>query len=133
MISPRDVDTVFAIGPAGIHRTPSDLDLFFLWALTEYLAATGDRAFLEDPSPFWPKATSAPVATPEHARASLTHLMDVVGLGPDGLIRVRTGDWSDGIVFEADDRELAEEIGESIPNTQMAVWVLPRAAALFPT
>jgi len=116
---------------AGIHRAPSDLDLFFLWALVEYLAATGDRDFLDDLSPYWPKDVSTPVTALEHARAALVHLMDVVGLGPNGLIRVRTGDWSDGILFEAANRELAEEVGESIPNTQMAAWVLPRAAALF--
>lgn len=116
---------------AGIHRAPSDLDLFFLWALVEYLAATGDRGFLEDLSSFWPKAEAPPVTTLDHARAALRHLMDVVGVGPHGLIRVRTGDWSDDIVLEASDREVAEEQGESIPNTQMAAWVLPRAAALF--
>lgn len=116
---------------AGIHRTPSDLDLFFLWALVEYVAATGDRDFLQDRSPYWPKDMTPPATALDHARAALRHLMDVVGLGPHGLIRVRTGDWSDSIVFESSNRELAEEIGESVPNTQMAAWVLPRAAALF--
>lgn len=116
---------------AGIHRAPSDMDLFFLWGLVEYLAATGDQGFLADLSHFWPRDAGPAVSTLEHARAALVHLMDEVGLGPNGLIRVRTGDWSDGIVFEAENRELAEEVGESVPNTQMAAWVLPRAAALF--
>ncbi|HVO43058.1 MAG TPA: hypothetical protein VMT34_10560, partial [Aggregatilineales bacterium] len=30
----------------GLHRFPSDLDLFFMLALSEYLAATGDQEFL---------------------------------------------------------------------------------------
>ncbi|MFH2008567.1 MAG: hypothetical protein ABI333_18415 [bacterium] len=117
---------------AAIHRAPSDLDLFFLWALVEYVAATGDRDFLDDPNPYWPRDVAVPDTSLGHARSALRHLMDVVGLGSHGLIRVRTGDWSDGIVMEsAPDRELAEAQGESIPNTQMAVWVLRRAAALF--
>jgi len=44
---------------------------------------------------------------------------------------VGTGDWWDEIVMQAVDRDLAMREGESVPNTLMALWVLPRAAALI--
>lgn len=50
-----------------------------------------------------------------------------------GLVRVGTGDWSDGIDFEAPDRDLCIAKGESVPNTQMAIWVLPLVKALEPS
>ncbi len=114
----------------GLHEEPSDLDLFFVWALAEYLGATGDLAFLDEPAPYWPRE-ALPAATGwDHLRDSLRHLFDVIGTGEHGLIRITTGDWSDGIVFEAPDRDLAIVAGESVPNTQMAVAVLPRVADL---
>jgi hypothetical protein len=117
---------------AVIHRAPSDLDLFFLWALAEYVAVTGDRAFLDEQNFFWPKDTGETGTVREHAARAFYHLRDQVGTGGHGLIRVRTGDWSDSIVAEeAPNPSVAEEEGESVPNTQMAVWVLPRAAGLF--
>ncbi len=115
-----------------VHSAPSDLDLFFLWALAEYVVATGDAAFLDDENPFWPPDAAAPASMREHARRAARHLIDVVGTGPHGLVRVGTGDWSDGIVMKASDRAVATTVGESVPNSQMATWVLPvAAAALF--
>ncbi|MBI1946064.1 MAG: hypothetical protein HYS27_10230 [Deltaproteobacteria bacterium] len=117
---------------AAVHTAPSDLDLFFLWALAEYVVATGDRAFLDDQNPYWPPDAALPGTMREHAVRAARHLIDDVGTGPHGLIRVGTGDWSDGIVFLADDRATATAVGESVPNSQMATWVLPVAAgALF--
>lgn len=37
-----------------IHKYPSDLDIFFLASMAEYLAVTGDRAFLKEKIPFHP-------------------------------------------------------------------------------
>ena len=115
---------------AGIHKAPSDLPLFFLWALGEYLGATGDLAFLDAEVPFYPREARPHAVVWEHVVGALRHLFDVVGTGEHGLIRVGTGDWSDGIVVDAPDRALAVEKGESVPNTQMAVVVLPRIADL---
>jgi hypothetical protein len=114
----------------GFHAAPSDLTLFFLWALAEYVGATGDVAFLDAPMPFYPLATSAPATTWDHVTLAVRHLFDVVGTGEHGLVRVQTGDWSDGIVVEAPDRELAIAAGESVPNTLMAIAILPRVAEL---
>lgn len=111
-----------------IHTAPSDLYLFFLLAMTEYLSATGDLALLDELVPFHPKESETASGF-EHVRRGVRHLFDTIGTGPHGLLRVQTGDWSDGIVAsEAKNRDLALKEGESIPNTQMAVWVLPHAA-----
>ncbi len=115
----------------GIHAHPSDLDLFFLWALSEYVGATGDVAILDASAPFYQASPNATVW--DHVVASSRHLFDVVGSGSHGLIRVGDGDWNDGIVFDAPDRALAIASGESVPNTQMAVAVLPRAADMIAT
>lgn len=115
----------------GLHKAPSDLDLFFLWALTEYVFATRDASILDAAVPYWPK-DAVPNATGwDHTRDAIRHLLDVVGTGPHGLIRVGTGDWSDGIVASSTaDRSVAIRDGESVPNSQMALYVLPRAADL---
>src|SRR6185503_15013603 len=86
---------------------PSDLDLFFLLALTEYLSATGDMDFLRLKIPFY-SAGELPTLPPgaqdttvlDHARAAVKHLIEVVKVGDHGLIRIGDGDWSDGVVFD---------------------------------
>jgi len=114
----------------GIHSRPSDLDLFFLLAMNEYVGATGDTAFLDERVSYFPRAPANEASVFEHVRRSLLHLLDGVGFGEHGLLHVGTGDWSDGIVVGAPDRALAMEKGESVPNSQMALAVLPAAAAL---
>ncbi len=114
----------------GFHHAPSDLDLFFLWSLGEYLGATGDLALLEARVPFYPRQAEPDARGWDHLEGAVRHLFDVVGTGEHGLVRVGTGDWSDGITVEAPDRELAIEKGESVPNTQMAIAILPRIADL---
>jgi hypothetical protein len=114
----------------GLHAAPSDLTLFLLWGLTEYLGATGDLAFLDAPMPYDPPEAVPGATTWDHLRDAVRHLFDTVGAGEHGLVRVQTGDWSDGIVLEAPDREAAIAHGESVPNTQMAATILPRVADL---
>ncbi len=127
---------------AGVHENPSDLDLFFLLAICEYIAATGDTAFLEEEEPFYPRGAIPPVVASttviEHVRIAALHLIDTVGIGEHGLIRIGDGDWSDSIVLETALNNLtrisyadSQTAGESVPNTQMALYVLPLAAALI--
>ncbi|MBL8949858.1 MAG: hypothetical protein JNK82_03715, partial [Myxococcaceae bacterium] len=123
-------------GAGGLHDNPSDLDLFLLFGLSEYLAATGDVGFLDERVDFYPRGAGWPSFVSgdtvlHHARAAFRHLKDAVRLGAHGLIRVGDGDWSDGIVYE-DLSPLAiaftEADGESVPNSQMALVVLPLIA-----
>jgi hypothetical protein len=116
---------------AGIHSAPSDLGLFFLWALGEYLGATGDLAFLDENAPYYPREARPDATVWSHLVGALRHQFDVIGTGEHGLIRIQTGDWSDGIVPKLGPlAELAVEKGESIPNTQMAIAVLPPIAEI---
>ncbi|MBL8162236.1 MAG: hypothetical protein JNJ61_09650, partial [Anaerolineae bacterium] len=128
-----------------VHTNPSDLDLFFLLALAEYLAATGDLGFLDERLPYYPptRPHSAPGDTVlDHIRFALRHLFQGVGIGENGLVKVRSGDWSDSIVLETSladglldkaDYGMTKENGESVPNTQMALYVLPLLAAVLKT
>src|SRR5205823_3241846 len=85
------------------------------------------------PIDFWPRGSEPSATGWTHVDGAARHLLDTVGTGPHGLLRVGTGDWSDGIVVEAQDRALAIAAGESVPNSQMAIAVLPRAAELVAT
>jgi hypothetical protein len=114
---------------------PGDLDLWFLWALTEYVYATRDMAFLEQEVPYYPlgKAGSGPVW--EHARRSLFHLVDEVGVGPHGHPRLRLSDWNDEMMWLTAgsnplDMYMTYVRGESVMNTAMACHILPRFARL---
>ena len=118
-----------------IHAHPSDLDLFLLLGASEYLAATGDRAFLDEHVPFYPRDGSLPpgVASDtvlDHLRLAYRHFDTFVGTGSHGLVRVLDGDWNDGIAFVTgiESRAFNAEFGESHPNTAMAAAVLPVAA-----
>ena len=115
----------------GFHSAPSDLDLTFLWAMANYVGATGDTALLDEKTPYWPKQARPDATGWDHVHDAARHLLDVVGMGPHGLVRVGTGDWNDGILQEAPDRLLAVKDGESVPNSQQALYVLPLAAALL--
>ncbi|MCA9590568.1 MAG: hypothetical protein KC657_34940 [Myxococcales bacterium] len=115
----------------GLHARPSDLDLFFLLAVTEYLGATGDVTLLDERVSYWPRSAANEATGYEHVRRAADHLLHGVGLGEHGLFRIGTGDWSDGIVVGSPDRALAMERGESIPNSQMALVVLPAVADLL--
>ncbi|HVP20588.1 MAG TPA: hypothetical protein VMS73_01885 [Anaerolineaceae bacterium] len=121
---------------AGIHKNPSDLDLFFMLALSEYLAATGDMAFLDEEVPFYPPgARPAMLGTTvlDHVRVAVRHLFNCVGFGEHGLFRIGDGDWNDGIVTETVLQKTQPRLsflnstahGESVPNSQMALHVLP--------
>jgi Glycosyl hydrolase 36 superfamily, catalytic domain/Glycosyltransferase family 36 len=119
-----------------IHQRPSDLDLFFMLALYEYLAATGHHEFLNFEVPFHPRGAAAPTVAKDrtvlgHLRLAVDHLINSVKRGDKGLVRLSDGDWSDSIVWDDPatyDSAKTIEHGESIPNTQMAVHVLPRLA-----
>jgi hypothetical protein len=115
----------------GIHQNPSDLDIFFLWAISEYLMATRDYGFLGQHVPFYSPGGlyfTVPTTVLDHVRLSLMHLTQTVGFGEHGLIRVRDGDWNDGILIFSPDMSLTAQSGESDFNTAFAATVLPLAA-----
>lgn len=123
----------------GLHTKPSDLDLFFLLAIAEYLSATGDIAFLWKSYPLTqpgtPPTRGVQLTVLQHIEAAFEHL-DRLGLGAHKLLTIGSGDWDDSIVAShliepGFNREKTLKEGESIPNSQMALYVLPLVASLI--
>jgi len=115
---------------------PSDQEMWLLWAVSEYVLATRDKAFLEERIPLYPRQT-AEAGDPtvgELVMRAFRHFVDVIGVGEHGLIRVLHGDWNDGIVENLVPAELKGEVaekGESLLNSAMACYVLDHYARLL--
>lgn len=111
---------------------PSDQALWSLWLAVEYAAATGDLEAFRQPLDFHPTygVESAPLV--EHLIRQFRHLVDVVGVGANGHVRILNADWNDSALgLSGVERSLMEEQGESVLNSAMAAWVLPRFAGLL--
>lgn len=118
---------------AVVHRKPSDLDLWLLWAVVEYVQGTRDFAFLDTPVELHRDGAAPGPSLTVAARlgTSLDWLEGEIGYGEHGLLRVGSGDWSDGISFLAPDRVAFEANGESVFNSAFAAYVFPRIAGLL--
>lgn len=115
----------------GIHAAPTDLPLFLLWALTEYVWSTGDVAFLDRVVPFAPPDDGPGGTVRERVLLAWRYVRDRIGRGGHGLLRVGSGDWADPISAMVPDRHAFHERGESGFNTALGVFALPRAADLI--
>src|SRR5579863_3453639 len=93
---------------------PSDQELWLLWALSEYVLATRDQAFLEEKIPLYPRQNAVPgdPTVAELTMRSFRHLVDKIGVGEHGLMRILKGDWNDGIVSSQVPAERTEEVAE---------------------
>lgn len=115
---------------------PSDLELWLLWLASEYVLATRDQAFLEERVPTYPRHVVSPAdATVRELLArSYTHLVEGIGVGEHGLMRLLHGDWNDAVVVSpVPPQELPEvrQHGESVLNAAMACYVLDYYARLL--
>ncbi|MCC6144312.1 MAG: hypothetical protein IT368_10945 [Candidatus Hydrogenedentes bacterium] len=115
----------------GVHSFSSDLDLFFLWAMAEYLGATRDFAFLDEELPYYPKHIGKRGSVREHIETAFRHLRDTVGLGPHGLIRCGTGDWNDVLLAYSRFAPMTIARGESSLNAGLATVALPHLANII--
>ncbi len=117
-----------AVSGAVLHGQSSDLDMFFLWAFSEYLAATRDLEFLKEQVPFYPPSAGVSGSALDHARAALRHLKQGVGLGPHGLIRCGSGDWNDELLSLSPKPAVTQQRGESALNAGLATVSLSAMA-----
>ena len=110
---------------------PSDQNLWALWLAAEYAAATGDLAAFSAPIGFHPVNEAEEVTLGEHLRRQFRFLVDGVGLGAHGHLRIRNADWNDAAITTSGvaPEEMIEH-GESVLNSAMAAWVLPVYAGL---
>jgi hypothetical protein len=116
---------------AVVHKSPSDLPLSLLWGLSEYLFATRDFQFLQKRIPFYPKHASKSSTVGERIKLAVNFLLKDVGFGEHGLIRVGDGDWNDGISTMVRNRRRFVKHGESMYNSALALYVLPKVSELL--
>lgn len=115
---------------AVIHENPSDLQLFLLMALTEYIFFTREFELLDQQIIYHGnKRKSATVL--EAVVLSIDYLFNRIGTGSHGLVRSGDGDWNDGISMFVKNRIAFVRNGESMFNTAMALYVLPRISSLL--
>ena len=119
------------LGGALVHSRPSDLYLFLLWGLSEYVFATRDFDFLEKRIPFYPRSAGLESSVYVRILLALDYLLDRVGLGEHGLLRAGDGDWNDGISTMVRNRRRFLGEGESMFNSAFALYILPRIASLL--
>ena len=73
---------------------PDDFELYLLLSASEYILQTKDVAFLSEPLPAY--NTSQPRPLVAHLLHALGFVMDTVGRGPHGLLRLLSSDWCAG-------------------------------------
>ena len=113
--------------PAIFH--PSDQEMWLLWAASEYVLATRDKAFLDEKILMYPHQSvrSVDPTIRELLQRTFTHLVKDIGIGQHGLMRLSNGDWNDEVVVmrgSADSFEGIRQVGESVLNAAMASYVL---------
>ena len=123
-----------AIMPATMDNS-SDMPLWLLWAASEYVLATRDAAFLDEQVTTWP--LRGPAAAKSSVRELLArcykHLIEDVGTGEHGLMRMLNDDWNDALVLAWGQRTMKETVekGESVLNSAMAAWVFDYYARML--
>jgi len=118
-----------------VSDNSSDMPFWLLWAASEYVLATRDTAFLDEQIATWP--LRGPAAGQEPVRKLLArcykHLVEDVGVGEHGVMRMLNDDWNDALVAFWGQRTLKETVakGESVLNSAMAAWVFDYYARML--
>ena len=73
---------------------PDDFELYLLLAASEYVLQTKDLAFLSES--FCSFNSSEPRPVIAHLLRATAFVLDIVGVGPHGLLRLLSSDWDDG-------------------------------------
>jgi hypothetical protein len=111
----------------------SDMPLWLLWAVSEYVLATRDTRFLDSEI-----VSVYGSQTRESVRGLLSrgyrHLTNDVKTGQHGLMRMLQDDWNDALVnawvSTADVKDVVEK-GESVLNSAMAAYVFDYYALML--
>ncbi|MCX8064472.1 MAG: hypothetical protein N3G21_04790 [Candidatus Hydrogenedentes bacterium] len=114
---------------AGIHSFSSDLDLFFMWAVFEYLGATFDKGLLWEEVPFVDSKERKTFL--DHIKMSFQHLKGKIGVGKHGLVRAGSGDWNDPLLAFSNNPIRTFLAGESSFNSLLALCVIPKLASIL--
>ncbi|MHA1230122.1 MAG: GH36-type glycosyl hydrolase domain-containing protein [Candidatus Helarchaeota archaeon] len=109
-----------------VHESSSDLGIFLLWGLLDYIYFTRDFEFLEEKINFYPKNSGKSSTVYERLKLIIKHLIQNIGFGEHGLIRVGSGDWSDGISLFVKNRKKFLKYGESNFNSAFFLYLIPK-------
>jgi len=114
---------------------PSDQEMWLLWLASEYVMATRDKAFLDEPVPTYP--VYGPRAEKMSVGALLkrcyAHFVEVTGTGEFGLQRLSNGDWNDAVLWHVPENERGgiQKQGVSVLNAAMATYTLDLYATML--
>ncbi|HEY6330001.1 MAG TPA: hypothetical protein VI756_11740 [Blastocatellia bacterium] len=106
----------------------SDIPMWLLWVASEYVLATRDLDFLKERIPAFRMTGTTGQTEPVSNLLALCykHLVEDVGTGEHGLMRMLHDDWNDALVQGwVPQKNLDEclEKGESVLNSAMAAYV----------
>ena len=117
-----------------ISDRASDLPLWLLWTVSEYVLATRDLDFLNEKIRARFSATADRTETVRNLlERCYRHQVDDVGVGQHGIVRMLVDDWNDGLLStwgQSAFKECAEH-GESVLNSAMSVWVFDEYARML--
>ncbi len=112
----------------------SDIPLWLLWAVSEYVLATRDTEFLNEEIPTLFSAKSGQKETVSNLLARcFHHQINDVGVGTHGITRMLNDDWNDGLLgtWAATAFKECAEQGESVLNSAMSAWVFDQYARML--
>jgi hypothetical protein len=114
---------------APLPYKPSDLELWLLWLISEYILVTRDKDFFYEILPTYPGygRKSIPSKIGEIISLCYNHFTEIIGKGHHGLQRLSNGDWNDTVVIgyvPEDKHSEVIEKAESVLNSAMGVYVL---------
>lgn len=115
-----------------VHNKPSDLYLFLLWGIVQYVSLTRDFDLLDENLPFYDKPNANGTNVAEKIKQLIEYLFsEKVGFGEHGLIKCNDGDWSDGISLVVKNRRKFIKNGESNFNSTFSLYIIPKVLKLL--
>ena len=112
----------------------SDMPMWLLWAVSEYVLATRDLGFLDSEVTTFYGGTTGRNSVRNLLARCYRHLIDDVRTGEHGLMRMLQDDWNDALVnawtTQAESKEVVER-GESVLNSAMAAYVFDYYARML--
>ena len=107
----------FGVVRPGTPR-PDDFEVYLVWAVSEYVIATKDTAFLSENISLYGGSKTETHSVVDLLVRAFKFTQSVVGLGPHGLLRLLTSDWDDG--FGPLVPPSAHNISESVLTSALA-------------
>ena len=112
---------------ASVHSNPSDLYLFYIWGILQYVYFTRDFGFLEEHVDFYPRSQEGSSTVLYRIYKAIDYLFsNKVGFGDHGLVKSNDGDWSDGISLLVRNRKKFIKNGESNFNSTFFIFILQK-------